>query len=93
MAIFLPSNASSTVDINQWVDEDAHLIDFSSEGLTLDDEVDAQPSAKRAKIGGGNSAVRKQVRRLNGKQTVVVSRWVLTYCSVLLLTAKSRGST
>jgi hypothetical protein len=59
MAAALPHNAS--IDIDPFIVDDTHWIDFSYEGLTLDGEAEVQPGAKRAKLDGGNSAVRKKV--------------------------------
>ncbi|KAL3804816.1 hypothetical protein ACHAWO_009540 [Cyclotella atomus] len=61
MAAALPHNAS--IDIDPFIVDDTHWIDFSYEGLTLDGEAEVQPGAKRAKLDGGNSAVRKKQNR------------------------------
>ena len=72
MAAVLPPEA--TIDVN--------LIDFSD--IWDEGDVEFQPSAKRAKFGGGNSTIRRQVRYSLGSFFVCSRLCVIVIALTLL---------
>lgn len=82
---------SISIDIDPFIDNN-DWIDFSSLGLTLDDEAETQPAAKRAKLGE-NSAVRKQVSlvTISSDNVELLSALICYFCRPFP-EAKPRGS-